>query len=229
MTSLLRNYKVYDAQTRAIPGDTKTSLMEEDHFGWIKCDGRELSATTYRLLFNVIGYSFGGSDGQFNLPNPAGRVAGFLNIPGLSGYDATLSTRIMGDICGEETHTLTIAEMPAHNHGVSGELQDPSNNLTSSYIHNHGGQTGEGGSAAESENAAAVVIGSVNVAGSNSHTHSISNDTHNHTLHAAGGSQPHNNMQPTLFTGNMFVYAGTLYDPVTKRYVGNHPANYGII
>jgi microcystin-dependent protein len=31
---------------------------------------------------------------------------------------------------------------------------------------------------------------------------------HQHTIKTQGGNQPHNNMQPTIFVGNMFIYTG---------------------
>lgn len=39
--------------------------------GWCICDGRELSRTLYKNLFNVIGTTYGEGDGSttFNLPN----------------------------------------------------------------------------------------------------------------------------------------------------------------
>ena len=44
--------------------------------GWVKCDGLAMDKTADNLLFQVIGYTFGGSGNSFNLPNPAGRVMG---------------------------------------------------------------------------------------------------------------------------------------------------------
>lgn len=37
--------------------------------GWMVCDGRTLSAASYPELFAVLGYSFGGKDYQFQLPD----------------------------------------------------------------------------------------------------------------------------------------------------------------
>lgn len=37
--------------------------------GFLKCDGRSLNKNEYLELFNVIGYTYGGSDENFNIPN----------------------------------------------------------------------------------------------------------------------------------------------------------------
>ena len=40
--------------------------------GFLLCDGASYSATQYLALFNVIGYSFGGSAGSFLVPSLVG-------------------------------------------------------------------------------------------------------------------------------------------------------------
>jgi microcystin-dependent protein len=80
--------------------------------GYLACDGSAVDRASYALLFAAIGTSFGGGDGTttFNLPDARGRVLmGSGNAPGLS-------SRSIGQTLGEETHVLTIAEMPAHTH-----------------------------------------------------------------------------------------------------------------
>ena len=38
-------------------------------YGFLTCDGSSQSTTTYAALFAVIGYTYGGSGGSFNLPD----------------------------------------------------------------------------------------------------------------------------------------------------------------
>ena len=203
MTSVLRKTSAFTAHEKPVAGDMKMSFVGYDHLGWVKCDGRSLSTTSQNLLFQVIGYQFGGSGSSFNLPNPSGGVVG---VVGQRTGSVSTTLHPPGQDIGEEKHQLIIAEMPSHNHGVAGGGQTAGNNTTSSYAHNHGGVTGDTGSAPESESAASG--SGVVVAGANTHNHTIASDTHSHTLNAAGGDQSHNTIQPTLFMGNMFIYSG---------------------
>ena len=79
--------------------------------GWLLCDGSAVSRTTYSELFNVIGTIYGTGDGSttFNLPNLKGKVQ-----VGKDSNDTDFDT--LGETGGEKTHTLTINEMPSHNH-----------------------------------------------------------------------------------------------------------------
>jgi microcystin-dependent protein len=45
-----------------------------DPSGWFICDGRALNRTSYPLLFNVIGFTYGGSGTTFYIPDLRGRV-----------------------------------------------------------------------------------------------------------------------------------------------------------
>lgn len=49
-----------------------TSLSLVPH-GWMECDGRALSKTEYKELFDVIGYKYGGTGNLFNLPDARNR------------------------------------------------------------------------------------------------------------------------------------------------------------
>ena len=80
--------------------------------GWVLCDGTAYSRTvTYNNLFTAIGTAYGVGDNSttFNVPNLKGRVP-----VGLDSTQTEFDTR--GETGGAKTHTLTIAEMPSHNH-----------------------------------------------------------------------------------------------------------------
>lgn len=80
--------------------------------GYLLCDGSSYSITTYSGLFNVIGYAFGGSGANFNVPDMRGRVTVG------AGSGTGLTNRNVGSTGGEENHVLTSGETPlaAHSH-----------------------------------------------------------------------------------------------------------------
>jgi microcystin-dependent protein len=87
------------------------------------CYGQAVSRTDYAALFAVIGVTFGGGDGSttFNLPDARGRV-----VAGKDDMGGTAASRLMsissalGSAGGEESHMLTVNEMPTHNHDMLG-------------------------------------------------------------------------------------------------------------
>jgi microcystin-dependent protein len=159
--------------SQAVIGDYKYSARNEDYLGWLKCDGRDLLIAEYPALFEVIGTNFGSTldTNYFRLPDSRGRVFGGTGI----GFG--LTARNTGDIIGTETHTLTVNEMPSHNHG---------------------GNTGSTNAGNGDSGVAAVDGGNGTAEPGN----------HSHTIDYQGGGIAHNNMQPTLFAGNLMIFAG---------------------
>ncbi len=82
--------------------------------GWLACDGSAVSRSTYAALFTVLGTIYGAGNGTttFNLPDLRGRT-----VIGV-GQGSSLANRMLGGTVGEETHTLTTAEIPSHTHTV---------------------------------------------------------------------------------------------------------------
>lgn len=146
--------------------------------GWALCNGQLLPINQNQALFSLLGTTFGG-DGRVNfaLPDMRGRV------PIHEGSGHTL-----GERGGEQTHTLTIPELPTHVHVVKAttSLQD-----TVSPAGNYYAQT------APSEFYAGTASAALNTA-------VISN---------VGGSQAHLNMQPFLTLSLCIALQGIFPSP----------------
>jgi microcystin-dependent protein len=134
------------------------------------CQGQLLPISSNTALFSLLGTIYGG-DGRttFALPDLRGRSAiGMGNGPGLTG-------RSIGQRGGQERHTLTQSEMPQHNHTTTlrGSEED----------------------AISTDPATGVLAaGALYHAGAPD----VSFPSSAITAGNAGGSQPHNNMQPYL-------------------------------
>lgn len=94
---------------------------------WALCDGQILPINQNQALYSLLGTTFGG-DGRttFGLPDLRSRVS--IHV----GDGHTLGQR-----SGEETHTLSIQEMPPHNHRVEASSTNadspvPTNNVLAS-------------------------------------------------------------------------------------------------
>ena len=87
--------------------------------GWLICDGSEIDLTRHRehkLLATRLGNIFDPAGQKTRLPDLRGRTA----IGAGSGPN--LTKRVLGGQGGEESHTLTISEMPSHTHSLSAFL-----------------------------------------------------------------------------------------------------------
>jgi len=131
--------------------------------GWAQCNGQLLPINQNQALFSLLGTMYGGN-GQTNfaLPNFQGRTGIHMG----SGFTE-------GQAGGQEAHTVTISEMPAHNHFMQGSL-DPNPALVANPVPNLYGQL------------TVPIYG----AATNLTTVIPSSVTN------VGGSQPHNNLQP---------------------------------
>ena len=130
--------------------------------GWALCDGQLLPINQNQALFSLLGTTYGG-DGRvnFGLPNLQGRTPIHMG----SGHT-------LGERGGEQAHTLTINELPAHSHVMNGsDTPAESNVATGSFL-----ATVSGGYTPASNLVALTPATVVNI----------------------GGSQAHLNMQPFL-------------------------------
>jgi microcystin-dependent protein len=150
--------------------------------GWAFCSGQFLPINQNQALFSLLGTQFGGN-GQttFALPDFRGRAPlhqgqGFL----------------IGQAAGEEFHTITQSEMPAHNHLMQGSnttadatnIRTPPPNLTPNIL-----AANQGNMYAPNVSGGAVAM----------QPPTISN---------VGGSQPHENRQPYLVLNFIIALQG---------------------
>jgi microcystin-dependent protein len=154
--------------------------------GWAFCDGQILPLSQNTALFSLLGTTYGG-DGKSNfaLPNLQG------NVPMHPGQGTGLSEHFLGEAAGEETVTLIQAEMPAHSHAFQATTQpgeDPAPAPTEALGRSVGGNLYQ-------TNAAQNIVQLAATAAA-----------------PAGGSQPHNNLQPYL-TLNFNIALQGVYPP----------------
>jgi microcystin-dependent protein len=130
--------------------------------GWMFCNGQLLPISEYATLFNLIGTTYGG-DGQntFALPNLQGR----LPIHQGSGF-------VIGQLSGEENHTVTTNEIPSHTHSVNAKGQFTSGSPSGNVFAGGGASVYKAGAPTSTMNPGVVK--------------------------ANAGGQPHNNLMPFL-------------------------------
>jgi microcystin-dependent protein len=154
--------------------------------GWALCDGQLLPLSQNTALFSLLGTTYGG-DGKSNFALPDLQGAAPMHPgqgPGLSLHD-------LGETGGSDTVTLLELEMPAHTHATHADVVDvadtnvPSTNA--SFAQSSGGTL---------------------------YQSSANTQLAGQALAAAGGSQPHNNLQPYL-TLNFCIALQGVYPPRT--------------
>jgi len=141
--------------------------------GWAFCDGSVLPISEYEALFALIGTTYGGNGtSTFALPDLRGR------IPVHQG-----GTFVIGQIGGEENHTLLASEMPVHTHTVAGSTTATSSSPTGTLY----------------ANAPALPMYSTSAPTANMNAAMIG---------TGGNSLPHSNMMPYLAVGFIIALVG---------------------
>jgi microcystin-dependent protein len=150
-------------------GEIRMVAFNFNPYEWMLCNGQLLPISQYSVLFSLIGTTYGG-DGQttFAVPDLRGRV------PVGAGQGQGLSSYAIGQSAGVEEVTLTVNELPSHQH-----LYVPA--------------AGSGEATTDHPDDAYPAVGGYYAATTNSGAPMPSP-----TIANAGGSQPHDNIQPYL-------------------------------
>jgi microcystin-dependent protein len=137
--------------------------------GWAQCNGQLLPISQNTALFSLLGTFYGG-DGKstFALPNLQG------SAPMNQGQSGGTSERFIGEASGSDMITLLQSEIPAHSHALNAVE-------TAATARQPPGQ-----------------MFAVGEAMNFYHTGSPNTTMNPSMLAPAGGSLPHNNMQPYL-------------------------------
>ena len=137
--------------------------------GWAQCNGQLLAINQNQALFSLLGATYGG-DGRttFALPDLRSRV------PAGQGQGPGLSSYAEGQAGGAETVTLTATQMPGHTHPVKASSSP---------------------AASDQPEGRALARSASHIYTAKPGTSTVMNPD---MLGDAGGSQPHDNIQPCL-------------------------------
>ncbi len=184
---------------------------------------------TITIIHTLTSRAMGNGSGEekhgLTIPELAEHNHGTNYIEGLETIDYPDAS---GQIARDNQTSLYIHSHRENREDSSGGLTmlDGSHNHTGTTdingFHNHTFTAYDAGSATSDAGRATSDLGARTIttsgAGSHSHTfttnhvpdhtHEIFTDYHRHTINPAGEFLYHNNMQPTLFTGSAFIYAG---------------------
>lgn len=171
----IRGAQGLPADENALPPIGSLSLYSgaaDPNANWLIADGRAINRTTYSDLFDLVGETYGAGNGTttFNIPNMQGNVPVGLDS-GQSEFDA------LGETGGSKTHTLSVSEMPSHQHTASSIIAGLFGLIRRSV-------TGE-----------SRTVASVDSTGSGTEPDVLTTPG---PIPAQGGGQAHNNLQPYI-------------------------------
>lgn len=173
---------------------------------WMLADGRSLSTSAYPDLFAAIGYKYGGSGANFNLPDLRSKF-----IYGVAQADLS----DLGSGGGADTVTLTVGQIPAHSHGGvtgtdspdhghSGSTSTDGNHIHElpdrAFMENRAGATFSHATGGNTKLNATDVDAQTPYGGLHSHTVTVGGASarHSHSVSTEGGGGSHENLPPYI-------------------------------
>jgi microcystin-dependent protein len=142
--------------------------------GWAQCNGQLLAIAQNQALFSLLGTTFGGN-GVTTLALPDLRSRAPIHVS---------PSYLLGGTGGEESHTLTLTELPSHNHAVA---TDPREGTAGSPTGNYLAKTSGGTLAYGSKPDSLMASG---------------------TITSVGNGQPHENMKPFIALNCVIAVTG---------------------
>lgn len=108
-----------------LAGEIKMWAGNEIPYGWLLCDGSEVSKTDYPELYGAIGDLWGvpSSSSKFKLPNLTGRVPVGYNAADTDTTETFGQVGATGGARGAWYHTHTIGSSGAHSHASQGRME----------------------------------------------------------------------------------------------------------
>ena len=154
--------------------------------GFAFCNGQIMQISQSTALFSLLGTTYGGNGtATFALPNLQG------NVPVHMGQGPGLSQYIIGQTGGTQNVTVNAAAMPAHSHVFNASTANATGPSPSGLVPAKPTAT----------NAAAYAVSQTAPA--------LAPQVMNpQSCGIVGGSQPHNNMMPTLFISFVIALQG---------------------
>ena len=160
--------------------------------GWLPCDGRLLSTTTYADLYSVIGNTYGSGTGSFNLPDLRGYfVRGWDNNRGIDIIDGTYTQAARAvTITTNTPHGLTTGNTVTITYttgtGVNGTF---SVTVTNSTVFTYTAVASQTASGNLVLTGLSHIFGQTEKDGVGSHNHTITDPGHSHYTNAQLSNQ----------------------------------------